>query len=183
MPGLEGSCADARLWDQARKRFLRIPQGKFLLGDAGFPLNDSCLVPFRNTRYHMKDWSTNADLRPKNYQELFNLRHSSARNVIERIFGVVKNRFAVFSRGCMYPIQFQVKVVVVMALIHNLIRKEEPNNMDGQNEADDQNNDELYTPSQSSLHSTGIRKQESSRASQLRDQIAQQMWSDNGNMM
>lgn len=30
--------------------------------------------------------------KPKNPKELFNLRHSSLRNVIERIFGVAKKR-------------------------------------------------------------------------------------------
>lgn len=32
--------------------------------------------------------------RPQNREELYNLRHASARNVVERIFGVVKRRFA-----------------------------------------------------------------------------------------
>ena len=31
--------------------------------------------------------------RPRNYKELYNLRHASARNVVERIFGVLKRRF------------------------------------------------------------------------------------------
>jgi len=33
--------------------------------------------------------------RPKDAYELFNLRHSSARNVIERIFGIIKLRFKI----------------------------------------------------------------------------------------
>ncbi len=33
--------------------------------------------------------------RPKDAYELFNLRHSSARNVIERMFGIIKLRFKI----------------------------------------------------------------------------------------
>jgi hypothetical protein len=34
-------------------------------------------------------------IRPETKEKLFNLRHSSARNVIERIFGVVQKKFKV----------------------------------------------------------------------------------------
>ncbi|PLW31897.1 hypothetical protein PCANC_22749 [Puccinia coronata f. sp. avenae] len=81
MPGWEGSAHDGRLWDAAQVKSLQIPEGKWLLGNAGFPLSNSCLIPYQATKYHLKDWDV----------ELFNLRHSSARNVIEQIFGVIKN--------------------------------------------------------------------------------------------
>jgi hypothetical protein len=56
MPGWEGSAHDGKLWDEAPATSLRIPEDKWLLGDAGFPLSDSCLVPYRATKYHLKDW-------------------------------------------------------------------------------------------------------------------------------
>jgi hypothetical protein len=34
-------------------------------------------------------------LRPRNKEELFNLRHAQARNVIEHIFGVIKKRWVI----------------------------------------------------------------------------------------
>jgi hypothetical protein len=57
MPRWEGSAHDGRIWDAARTRTLKIPDGKWLLGDAGFPLSDSCLIPYRATKYHLKDWN------------------------------------------------------------------------------------------------------------------------------
>ncbi len=42
-----------------------------------------CLTPYRGVRYHLKEWGR-ANERPQNKEELFNLRHSSRRNVIER---------------------------------------------------------------------------------------------------
>ena len=44
--------------------------------------------------------------RPQNAEELFNLRHASARNVIERIFGVLKWRFRIL----VYPPQFDMEI-------------------------------------------------------------------------
>ena len=45
-------------------------------------------MPCRGVHYHLREQNT-LQLRPKNKEELFNLRHSSARNAVERIFGVL----------------------------------------------------------------------------------------------
>lgn len=57
MTGWEGSTADGRLWEEARQRNLAIPPGCYYLGDAGFPLCDTCLVPYRGKQYHLKEWA------------------------------------------------------------------------------------------------------------------------------
>jgi hypothetical protein len=69
-------------------------------------------------------------LRPQNAEELFNLRHASARNVIERIFGVCKKRFKIMAHGCQYTIEIQISTVTVMCFIHNFIRSKDPNGLD-----------------------------------------------------
>ncbi|KAJ3978260.1 hypothetical protein F5890DRAFT_1385374, partial [Lentinula detonsa] len=51
-----GSTADSHLWEVARETDLAIPQNRYFLGDAGFPLCDTCMVPFRGKRYHLKEW-------------------------------------------------------------------------------------------------------------------------------
>jgi len=35
---------------------LSIPEGKYYLADAGYPLCDALLVPFRGVRYHLREW-------------------------------------------------------------------------------------------------------------------------------
>lgn len=60
--------------------------------------------------------------RPKDYEELYNLRHAAARNVVERIFGVLKERYAIMNQGCDYPINTQVQVVLAMCALFNCIR-------------------------------------------------------------
>ena len=44
-------------------------------------------------RYHLRDFQ--GEDRPEGAKELFNYRHSSLRNVIERCFGVLKAQFPV----------------------------------------------------------------------------------------
>jgi len=59
------------------------------------------------------------DIRPESPEEPFNLRHSSARNVIERILGVVKNRFKILDRGCSFDIHIQSGVVLALCTLPN----------------------------------------------------------------
>lgn len=56
LSGWEGSAADARIFDDARRNDFAITPGTYYLGDAGFPLCDALLVPYRGVRYHLKEW-------------------------------------------------------------------------------------------------------------------------------
>jgi hypothetical protein len=63
------------------------------------------LIPYRGVRYHLSEWGR-AAVRPANREELYNLRHSSARNAVERIFGILKQRYVVLATfKCFSPIQ------------------------------------------------------------------------------
>jgi hypothetical protein len=46
LSGWEGSTHDASLFHEARRTDFRIPEGRYYLADAGFPLSDMLLVPF-----------------------------------------------------------------------------------------------------------------------------------------
>ena len=58
LTGWDGSMADATIWNDAHGRDFRIPDGKYLLADAGFGSSDVLLVPYRGVRYHLKEWNT-----------------------------------------------------------------------------------------------------------------------------
>ena len=105
LSGWEGSAADAAMYAHSRLVDLTIPQGKFCLADAGFGIFDSLLVPYRGVHYHLAEWGCAntryilyiyikvrifilPDFRPANCEELFNLQHASARNVVEQVFDV-----------------------------------------------------------------------------------------------
>lgn len=83
--GWQGSASDSRVLRNALARSspFVIPSGKYYLVDAGYTNGPGSLAPYRSTRYHLNEWTT-CGSRPSNYKELFNLRHSLARNVIER---------------------------------------------------------------------------------------------------
>ena len=56
LSGWEGSAADGCVFDDACRTDFEIPSGTYYLGDAGFPLCDVLLVPYRGVQYHLKEW-------------------------------------------------------------------------------------------------------------------------------
>ena len=56
LSGWEGSATDAHVYDYAISHGLHIPDGKYLLADAGYPLLPQLLVPYRGIRYHLAEW-------------------------------------------------------------------------------------------------------------------------------
>jgi len=71
--------------------------------------------------------------RPENKEELFNLWHASAQNVIERI-GVIKCHFQILLLPPEYSIEVQAFIPVALCMLHNLITSHsEPENTDNDN--------------------------------------------------
>lgn len=60
--------------------------------------------------------------RPSNHKELFNLRHAQLRNVVERIFGVAKNKFAILREGTDFSARKQADLITAFIVIFNFIR-------------------------------------------------------------
>ena len=81
--------------------------GKYYLVDAGYTNGPGFLSPFRSTRYHLKEWAASI-LGPQTEKELYNLRHSRARNVVERCFGLLKKKWAILRSCSFFPIEEQV---------------------------------------------------------------------------
>ncbi|KAF8590861.1 hypothetical protein K439DRAFT_1611677 [Ramaria rubella] len=65
-------------------------------------------------------------LRPGNPQELFNLCHASTYNIVEQIFGVLKQRFRVLVHPPEYLLAVQAHVPAALAAVHNYIRLHDP---------------------------------------------------------
>ena len=88
-------------------------------------LRSGLITPYRGVRYHLKEYSKRG---PENCQELFNLRHASLRNVIERSFGVLKKRFPIISTTAEhhYSITTATKIVLACCIIHNSLMGADP---------------------------------------------------------
>lgn len=58
LSGWEGSAYDGTILEDALAHGFSIPPGKFYLADAGFPISDAILVPYRGVRYHLREWES-----------------------------------------------------------------------------------------------------------------------------
>jgi hypothetical protein len=102
---------------------------------------------------------------------LFNLRHASLRNAIERIFGVLKKRFRILRIGPEYNLEIQARIPAALCAIHNFIQEHDPNELEGEigepegrDGFDDLENED------------GPPAPENEAATNMRNQIAQDMW-------
>ena len=110
--------------------------------------------------------------RPHNHKELFNLRHAMLRNVVERIFGVVKRRFRILLLPPEYSMEIQARIPPALCLVHNVIRVHDPNDMmEYRNVLD-----EHILTDTGSLANGPPTEQARTRANLRRDQIAREMW-------
>ena len=90
--------------------------------DGGYPNSDGFLAPFRGQRYHLNEWRQGHQ--PRCAEELFNMKHASARNVIERCFGLLKMRWSILRSPSFYPVRIHNRVILACCLLHNFIRME-----------------------------------------------------------
>lgn len=121
------------------------------------------------------------------YQRItFNRRHSSLRNAVERIFGVIKRRFQIFNSPPEYTLKIQVQLIFAVTALHNFIQqkassadlfdleqqqaedRERPNS-----HMDDNNGEEegLQTDANAS-------KGDGKKMNAFREEIAKAMWED-----
>jgi hypothetical protein len=113
----------------------------------------------------LKEWSNP----PTKMEELFNMKHSSARNIVERAFGLLKLRWGIIRNGSYYPLQTQIGIILACCYLHNLIRQQmssdpiEPE-LEAFLEPEGSNNDLIHTT------------EASSEWSEFRDDLACRMW-------
>ncbi|KAL0556366.1 hypothetical protein IC582_004879 [Cucumis melo] len=130
------------------------------------------LTPYRGQRYHLQEWRGGGNA-PTNAKEYFNMKHSSARNVIERAFGVLKGRWVILRGKSYYPLQVQCRTILACCLLHNLINRE-------MTYCDDVDNvDEGDSTYAMTVASEDIQYIETTNEwSQWRDELAESMFTD-----
>ncbi|CAL1389253.1 unnamed protein product [Linum trigynum] len=123
LAGWEGSAHDGRVLRDAltRPNGLIVTEGNYYLCDAGYANSPGFLTPYRGQRYHLKEWGAR---QPETAEEYYNMKHASARNVIERIFGILKMRFAILRNDTWFSPKEVTRIVIACCIIHNFIKTE-----------------------------------------------------------
>ncbi|XP_039134153.1 uncharacterized protein LOC120271529 [Dioscorea cayenensis subsp. rotundata] len=172
LPGWEGTTSDSRIMKNALTRAvpLTIPEGKYYLVDAGFMLRSGLITPYRGERYHLKEYSRNP---PRNARELFNLRHASLRNAIERAFGIVKKRFPIIGSSTEphYGLETQKEIIFACFILHNYLMGVDPNDA-----ILAQVDNELEHEPHEENHHRAENNEETHEGEIIRDAIAADMW-------
>jgi hypothetical protein len=176
LAGWEGSAHDGTvLRDAVHNRGFITPPKKYWLGDAGYSNSNTVLVPYRSTRYHLREQRL-ASQKPANSKELFNLRHASLRNVVERIFGVLKNKYKILRTAPEYSIDTQTRIVLACTALHNWVRSIEGKNADLYLELEAKERGEEETIQPVIVYPEGVVT--SKTMDRFRDQLAEKMWVD-----
>ena len=68
----------------------------------------------------MNEWRQG--YQPSTPEESFNMKHASARNVIERCFGLLKLRWGILRSPSFYPVRVHNRIIIACCLLHNFIR-------------------------------------------------------------
>lgn len=177
LAGWEGSAHDSRvLEDAVTNGGMQVPHKKYVLADAGYYNTDFTLTPYCGVRYHLKEQAA-ANCKPGTKEELFNLRHSSLQNAIERIFGVYKRRFHCFDTAPEFPLLVQIQMVFALTAVHNWIRQhsDEEDMYERQERlGEDEREIRMEQPESTMVMTRGA----SPEMDQLRERMASDMWND-----
>ncbi|KAL5578857.1 hypothetical protein UlMin_011299 [Ulmus minor] len=123
--GWEGAVHDSRVLttqlEDPTSGFPHPPPGKYYLVDSGYSNKPGFLAPFRNVPYHLRDARRRAG-GINGPTELFNYRHASLRNCIERCFGVLKARFPILRYMTNFSLIRQREIAMCCCVLHNFIR-------------------------------------------------------------
>ncbi|XP_042016260.1 uncharacterized protein LOC121764282 [Salvia splendens] len=180
--GWEGSAGDSRILRDAISRplGLKVPKGCYYLCDNAYPNAEGFVTPFKGVHYHLKEWGPSTQA-PQMPEELFNLRHSKARNVIERSFAVLKMRWGILCFASFYPIEVQTGLIIACFLLHNFIRDQmavDP----VEEELGDHNDDGDETDQEQALVDHINSVEPSAGWNKKRDDLATAMWAERHNV-
>ena len=96
-----GSTHDSRILENSQLYLkLRAMQNSYLLGDSGYACDYFLMTPLRN---------------PQTAQERrYNLSHARTRNVIERLFGVLKRRFPILQETMRNKLEMYIPLLLLL---------------------------------------------------------------------
>ena len=94
--------------------------GRYYLADAGYTESQGYMTPFQNTRYHINDFR-GVELETLECEEKFNYIHARLRNVIERRFGGLKERWHILERVPYFARKKQAMIIISCFAMDNYL--------------------------------------------------------------
>ncbi|KAL5538240.1 hypothetical protein UlMin_046208 [Ulmus minor] len=179
--GWEGSVHDARVLREAMSdpafSFPTPPGEKYFLVDAGYANRRGFLSPYRGTNYYLRDRTRLGGDRKK---ELFNYRHASLRNAVERTFGIWKSRFRILRGVPHYPLRTQRDIIIACAVLHNFLMMSDDVDVSVTAEEDAHDEDDMDqggdTIGQDAAPSTQQEEGHQTEMGRFRDTLTESMW-------
>lgn len=178
--GREGSASDAAVLYSAIESGFEVPAGKYYLVDGGYANTPSFLAPYIEVPYHTEEQEQN-NVQPRDYRELFNLRHAQLRGHIKHAVGLLKMRFPILNVATSYRKDTQLKIPAAAAVLHNIIQRqggdeellsEQTIPFASRKPVTLPSGDDMYGYDVAALNN------ECNMGNALRDGIAQRMWAD-----
>ncbi|KAL5576094.1 hypothetical protein UlMin_017793 [Ulmus minor] len=179
--GWEGSIHDSRVLRDTMSdpafSFPTPPGEKYFLVDSGYTNRRGFLAPYRGTNYHLHDRRRLGGDRKK---ELFNYRHASLRNAVERTFGIWKSRFRILRVVPQYPLRTQRDIIIACAVVHNFLMMSSDVDVSLTAEEDDHDEDDMEQGGdnigQDGAPSTQQDEGHQTEMGRFRDALTESMW-------
>ncbi|XP_072023541.1 putative nuclease HARBI1 [Amphiura filiformis] len=126
-----GSAHDTRIFTNSSiaQRFERGDINGILLGDSGYPVRRYLMTPLRN---------------PVTREQIhYNSAHKTTRNIVERLFGVLKRRFPIIGKRLDTALRHTIVIIVAVCVLHNISQQYgEVVEDDDESEDDDDDDDD-----------------------------------------
>lgn len=176
----EGSASDAAVLYSAIESGFQVPRGKYYLVDGGYANTPSFLTPYRGVPYYIEE-QEQRNCQPRDYKELFNLRHAHLRNHIKRAIGLLKMRFPILNVATFYPVETQVKIPAAAVVLHNIIQRQGGDEEWSSNQTIPISTRKVVAlPSGDDAYGNDVAalNNQCNMGNALRDDIAKKMWAD-----
>ena len=108
------------------------------------------------------------------------MRHAQARNIIERIFGVLKRRFRILQMGSGYRYPVQAQIPAALCAIHNFIRIHDSGEEEAEEEEEEEEDgmDQQYDAGDLFVRQGESQRAETDAVVARRNNIAERMWQE-----
>ncbi|KAK8118296.1 uncharacterized protein PG998_002922 [Apiospora kogelbergensis] len=170
LAGAEGSMNVSTLLNHALAHGFTIPPNRFYLADAGFGRQEGIIQPYYGIRYHLQEWRE-GNRGPETAEELYNLRQSGSRIIVEQVIGMIKRKWKILRETAPeYGLRTQMRIVYAVCGLHNFIRR------DGEEEVDEEADLPRWQRDQLEQARQRCERLEGMLPPEIREQIVRASW-------